>query len=328
MQAHPPELVPDDRLPPIRSWLYMPGNQPRFLRHIHDTGADAIVLDLEDAVPANDKGEARRLIASVMASADTKGDGGSSPVSGHRVERRPLIFVRLSGLGQEGLAADLSAAVAPGLAGLRLPKVESALEVARVAEALLLAEVRAGLPPGGVPLVCGIESATGVQRGAEIAAASDRVHALAFGTADFQADVGAAEGPGRLETLVARSLLVLLSRAAAIAPPIDSVYLAIDDHEGLERSTRMGKRLGFFGRAAVHPDQLAVINRVFTPTRHEVDDARRIVEAAQRTASDGVGAMRGEGGQFVDIAVVRRARRLLDLSARLGSSGIEGANDE
>lgn len=292
-------------LPPIRSWLYAPGNNARLLDRVFQAGADAVILDLEDAVPAGEKARARALVAEVVR--------GRANVPG------PAVFVRINHPDAGLVEAELRALVGSGLHGLRVPKVEDAATVARVAAELGACEEAAGLAPGSVSLVCNVETARGVRRAEEIAAESTRVLGLAFGAADFARDIGAAVGPEGVETLYARSALVLASRVAGVRPPVDSVYTQLQDDVGFERSTRQGRALGFFGRSAIHPRQLPIIHAVYSPTAEELAWAREVVTAASAAEGRGSGAFRLASGEFVDVALVRRARDLLELSARLGA---------
>ncbi len=297
-------MILSSGLPLIRSWLFAPGNVPRFLERAFATDADAVVLDLEDAVPPGEKDRARELVSRALDARAVTRDAG------------PLAFVRVNGSRSPELRDDLAAVVRSGLAGLRVPKVETADEVVELDARLGASEQLAGLPLGSVSLVCGIESALGVLAAASIAGASPRVLALSFGAADFAADVGLTEGPARRETLTARSMLVLASRAAGIRPPIDSVHVAIDDAAGLERTTHEGRSLGFFGRSAIHPAQLPIINRVFSPSAEERSRARAIIEAAGAAAAAGSGSFRLSDGTFVDRAIVRQAELLVRLAER------------
>jgi citrate lyase subunit beta/citryl-CoA lyase len=146
--------------------------------------------------------------------------------------------------------------------------------------------------------------------------------ALSFGAVDYSLDINASpEAPDGRELLFARSQLVVASRVAGVQPPIDSVYVRLDDQDGLECEVRAAKALGFFGKSAIHPQQIDIINRVFTPKEEEVARAREIINAATAAAADGVGALRLPGGDFIDIPVVRRAESLLLLAARLGVAG-------
>ena len=292
-------------LPPVRSWLYAPGNNPRLLDKVFGAGSDAVILDLEDAVPPTEKERARGLVAETLA--------------GRPNQPGPVVFVRINHPDGPLAEADIAAVVQPGLAGLRLPKVESPESVRRVERLVAAAERHAGLPPGSVVLVCNIESAAGVWWAADIARSSPRVLALAFGAADFVRDVGATVGGAGLETLYARSRLVLAARVAGVRPPVDSVYTRLDDEDGLERTTRQGRDLGFFGRSAIHPRQIPVINRAYTPGDEEVSRAREVVTAARSAEATGSGALRMPNGEFVDVAIVRRAEAVLQLAEALGA---------
>jgi citrate lyase subunit beta/citryl-CoA lyase len=280
-------------LPPLRSWLYAPGNNPRILERVFTAGADAVILDLEDAVPPAEKLRARSLVASAVRA--RQGEGG------------PSVFVRVNH-PDTGLAeADVEAVLGPGLDGLRVPKVESA-------ETVQLVTSWTG---GGVPLVCNIESAAGVWHAREIASAAPEVLALAFGSADFLRDVNGLAAPEGLETLYARSHLVLAARMAGVRSPVDGVYTHLDDDDGLERTTRQSRALGYFGRSALHPRQVPIINAVFTPSDAEVAQAREVVGAAATAEAAGTGALRLPNGDFVDVAIVRRAEATLQLYASL-----------
>ena len=292
--------------PPIRSWLYAPGNNPKLLDRVFSAGADAVILDLEDAVPPAEKVRARELVA--VAVRARHGRSG------------PSVFVRINHPDSGPAEEDVAAVVGPGLDGLRVPKVEDARTVERVDAWVAEGERRAGRPVGELGLVCNIESAAGVWRAAEIASVRPRVRALGFGVADFARDVNALVGPDGLETLYARSRLVIASRVAGIGPPVDSVHTQLQDDEGLERTTRQGRALGFFGRSAIHPRQVGIINAVYTPTDEEVERARVVVRAAATAEATGSGALQLPDGQFVDIPIVRRAEETLRLAEALATS--------
>jgi citrate lyase subunit beta/citryl-CoA lyase len=294
-------------LPPLRSWLYAPGNNAKLLERVFTAGADAVILDLEDAVPPAEKERARAMVAATVAA--RRGVPG------------PALFVRVNPPETGLIWSDIEAVVQPGLDGLRLPKVEHAQTVENVNTLVTGAEERAGLPRGSVPLVCGIETAVGIRHADDIGRASARVVGLAFGAVDFVRDVGAEPSAEGLETLYARSSLVVSSRAAGIRPPVDSVYARIQDDDGLERSTRQGKALGFFGRGAIHPRQIPIINTVYTPTADEVAWAQTVVSEAARATTLGVGAIQLPNGDFVDIPVIRRAEAILQLAERLRAVG-------
>jgi citrate lyase subunit beta/citryl-CoA lyase len=280
----------------FRSYLFAPGSNERLLQRVFDAGADAVVLDLEDAVLPADKARARTLVAGALAS--------RPPAS------RPPVFVRINAVASGLWLDDLMAVVGPSLAGIRLAKAESRAEVEAVAAVLDELERARGLDPGQLALVATIESARGVLA-AEAIAGHPRVSALAFGATDFLRDVGATAGPDDRETLHARSHLVLVSRAAGLAPPIAPVHTNVSDLDGLRRTTEADRRLGFFGRSCIHPAQVPVVNDVFTPSAAEVEEARRLLDAFERAAA---GAALLADGSFVDRAVARRARAILQLA--------------
>ncbi len=297
-------------LPPIRSWLYAPGNNARLLGKVFQAGADAVILDLEDAVPPAEPVRAREMTAEAV-----RARAGRS---------EPATFVRINHPSSGLAEAEIEAVVRPGLTGLRVPKVEDAATVRQVNAWLSRAEQRAGLEQGSVALVCNVETGLGVWRADEIARASSRMVALGFGVADLTRDLGLIPGPDDRETLYLRSHLVLASRVAGVRPPVDGVYVHLQDQAGLERTTRAGKALGFFGRSAIHPNQVPTINAIYTPDAEEVAWARSVVEASDRAESAGSGATRTAGGEFVDVAIVRRARDVLRLADALGAGEREG----
>ena len=258
---------------PPRSWLFAPGHSEKLLRQVFDGGADVVLLDLEDAVPPDVKNRAREMVASVAS------------------ERG--CWVRVNRAGSEECARDL-AAVGGSVSGIRVPKVESAADVAWVAE-------RAP----GVDLDCTIESARGVVSAFEIASAP-ACTVLSYGGLDLAADIGI-QG-GELETLFPRSYLVIAARAAGKPPPSDGVYPMLNDDDGLRKEAEAARRLGFFGKSAIHPRQVPIIHAVFTPTREEVEWARRVLSVFEES---GGAATRTADGEFIDMPVALRARRIL-----------------
>ncbi|MEZ7238729.1 CoA ester lyase [Rhodococcus sp. GXMU-t2271] len=259
-----------------RSYLFAPGHNDKLVSRVFDAGADAVVLDLEDAVPPDCKSAARTNVAAVLAD-------------------RPA-WVRINAAGTEPARADL-AAVAAVARGIRIPKVESVEDVRWVADQV-----------PGTPLICAIESAKGVANAITIAAEPTVAH-LALGGIDLQNDLGTDNGDTALH--YARSHLVIASRAAGIEPPIDSVYPHLDDTDGLRRQARASRSLGFFGKSAIHPSQLPAIHAEFSPREDELRWAREVVEAFDRA---GGAALRLPSGEFVDLPVAERARSILRLA--------------
>lgn len=280
--------------PLLRSWLYAPGNNAKLLERVFTAGADAVILDLEDAVPPGEKAIAREMVAATVATFA----GG------------PALFVRINHPDSDLARDDTRAVASPALTGLRIPKVERPVDVQRVAAWLDESD-------SGAVIVCIIESALGVWNAVEIAAAHPRVLALAFGAADFCRDTGAVPGAEGTELLYARSRLVLASRVAGIRPPVDTVHTNVQDEQGLRRAAEQAQALGFFGKAAIHPRQVGIINEAFTPGRAEVEQARRIIAEYEQAEGAARGAFQTAGGELVDLAIVRRAQDLLKLAQEL-----------
>lgn len=273
---------------PIRTYLYVPASDPRRAEKALASEADAIVLDLEDAVAPNRKADARQTTRQILESAPQK-----------------PVFVRVNALGTSLFEEDLQAVIGPNLFGIRLPKTEDPQGVKRVAESLEKSGCEARIQ-------CLVESALGLELSFDIARAHERVTNVSLGEADLSADLGVRDEAG---LLYARSRIVAASRAAGLAGPVQSVYTDVRDLDGLRRSTHEGKNLGFLGRSAIHPAQLPVINEVFTPTEEEVAGAEELLSLLEESAGEGTGAFVLEDGRFVDKAVVESARSTLALAA-------------
>ncbi|RSS80000.1 CoA ester lyase [Streptomyces sp. WAC06614] len=266
----------------ILTWLYAPGDRPAVVAKALAAGADAVIVDLEDAVPASRKEYARAATAELLA------------------DRPPVpVHVRVNAPDSPWAGADLAAlAGLRGLAGVRLPKVSGPEQVAVAADR-----------SGGVALYALLESALGVERAYDIARAHPALRGLALGEADLRADLGVSADAG-LDW--PRSRVVTAARAAGLPPPAQSVFPDIRDLEALAVSCARGRALGFLGRAAIHPRQLAVIERAYLPGPEEVSAAEEIVTAAKAVP----GAQALADGRFVDPAVVSAARRTLLLAER------------
>ena len=274
---------------PIRSYLYVPGSDPRRIEKALASEADAVILDLEDAVAPNRKEEARTTVAEVL-----------------RSEHEKPVFVRINAPDSVLAEEDVEAVAGARLAGLRLPKTESPESVRRVAQWLDKLGCKAGLQ-------CLIESALGLELAFEIARAHEKVVGMSLGEADLAADLGVRGDAG---LLYARSRLVAATRAAGLPGPVQSVHTNVRDAEGLRRSTMEGKNMGFVGRSAIHPAQIEVINEVFTPTEEEVAEAKDLLARLEESTGTGTGAFALEDGRFVDEAVVGSARLTLALARR------------
>ncbi|GGM45909.1 HpcH/HpaI aldolase/citrate lyase family protein [Dactylosporangium sucinum] len=275
-----------------RSYLYVPGDAPAKLDRALSRGADALIVDLEDAVPPGGKAAARAAVAEWVTTVQP-GD----------VE----IWVRVNPgpLRDDDVRA---VAAAPAVRGLVVAKCESPAEV----EALDALLGSMGSSTAVVPL---LESAAAVMRAPAIAAAP-RVVRLQLGEADLRADLGVSPQGDERELLLVRSQIVLASAAAGIDPPAAPVSTDFTDLGALRASTTALARLGYVGRACIHPAQISVVNEVFTPGAEEVDRARDLI-ARFEAASGGV--VVDARGRMVDEAVVRQARRLLARAAGHGA---------
>ena len=258
-----------------RSYLFVPGDRPERFDEAVAAGADVPVLDLEDAVLPEAKGQARSAIRDWLAA------GGRAAV-------------RVNGIGTPWHAEDVALLAAPGVTHVLLPKAEDAAALA----------VFAARIPAGLPIVPLVESAVGLCE-ARALAATRGVRQLAFGSVDFQLDTGIEDDVTGL--LYARSRLVIASAAAGIAPPVDGVTVALDDEERLAADVRAARGLGFGGKLCIHPKQVAPVHRGFAPDAAQLAKASAIVAAAEGA---GNGAVR-LNGQLIDRPVVERARSLL-----------------
>ncbi|MEH0422488.1 HpcH/HpaI aldolase/citrate lyase family protein [Streptomyces sp. B21-083] len=271
------------------TWLYVPGDRPEVVSKALASGADVIVVDLEDAVAPDRKEYAR------TATAERLSDPQPVPV-----------HVRINALDGPLATRDLRAfQCLPGVSGLRLPKVTTPQQVVRVATRMSATATA----EAGPPLHALLETALGIEHAFAIATAHPALHGIALGEADLRADLGV-RGDAGLDWC--RSRVVVAARAAGLAPPPQSVHPDTRDLDTLAASCAHGRALGFLGRAAIHPRQLPVIERAYLPTPEEVADAEQIVKAA---ATD-EGAQALPDGRFIDAAVVAAARRILSLADR------------
>ncbi|ETK32675.1 HpcH/HpaI aldolase/citrate lyase family protein [Microbispora sp. ATCC PTA-5024] len=258
------------------TWLYAPADRPDRVAKALAGEADVVIVDLEDAVASENKGAARAETVALLATP------------------QPRVEIRLNDVRTPYGQADLHAlaSLLSGTAGVRIPKVESAEEVRQVAEAV-----------PGVPLRPLVESALGLERAYEIATACEAVAGVGLGEADLRADLGIGDDAG---LAWARSRIVVAARAAGLPAPAQSVYTNVRDLDGLAASCAEGRALGFRGRAAIHPLQVPVIAAAYRPSQDEIVAAVGVVAAADQ------GAVALADGRFVDEAVVRQARRVLD----------------
>lgn len=278
---------------PLRSLLFAPGNHARRVEKALSLDADAVILDLEDAVAVSEKSATRAVVAAALGR-----------------PRRGLLYVRVNAIDTEFCYGDLVAVVQAGLDGVILPKAESAAGIATIDWLMAQLERDRSLPHGTVDLIPIVETARGLRQIDAILSAGHRVRRVAFGAGDFTHDLNMAWTRGETELAHARAMVVTASRAAGIDPPLDTVWADLTDAAGLEASARTALACGFQGKMCIHPDQVTVVNRVFTPSDAEIAAAERVCAAFERAEAEGNAAIQVDG-KFIDYPIVYRAQRVL-----------------
>jgi len=273
-----------------RTKLYLPGNNPNMLLRGHLFNPDGVILDLEDAVAMSEKDSARILVRDVLK----RGDFGSCEVT-----------VRINAMDTEFWRKDIETVVPCGIDGIRIPKVEDPKDIAIMDEALSHIESKAKIRVGKTLIFCLLETALGIWRAYDIAKASKRVAAICPGGEDLRADLKTTRSPNSEELIGPRRMVVLAAHAAGV-DALDTVFTDITDDAGLRRETEWVKQLGYQGKSVIHPNQIPIIHDVFTPTAKEIEQAKKIVEAAAEAAARGLGAVQVDG-KMVDKPVVKRA---------------------
>lgn len=283
----------------LRTLLFVPGHKDRLLEKAPLSGADSLLYDLEDSVPASEREVAREKIRAQLEA------------------KQPLpCLVRINGLTDAGpkiAEADLEAVVVPGLTAVMLPKAQTPDEILFIASHLERLEKSAGLPEGRIEIVLFIESALGVRSTYEMAKASPRVTGVGIGNAedgDLMNDLGCQWTPSGMELHYARSRVLLEARAAGVEFPFDGVFLGLDDEAGLVRDAEFARTLGYRGKTVIHPKQIEPVNRVFTPSEKEIAYYRAMIEAFEAAEQEGNGAISFKG-KMIDRAMVRKARNIL-----------------
>jgi len=282
----------------LRSMLFVPGDSERKFARAMATGADALILDLEDSVATSQKLQARAHVSRLIED---------------RSARDWRLFVRINPLDTGLTLDDMAAVVKPGLDGLMIPKADSAADIAHIAAHLDRFETAAGIAAGTVRIVVvATETATAMFNLASYAPPHPRLAALTWGAEDLAAAIGARtnkddNGDWTFPYQVARAQCLFAATAAGV-PALDTLFADFRDPAGLERDCRMARRDGFCGRIAIHPDQVDIINRCFAPSAREIAEAQRIVDAF--AAQPDAGTL-GIDGKMVDIPHLKAALKTL-----------------
>ena len=281
----------------LRSLIFVPGNRRDMLEKARTFDTDVIVADLEDSVPPGEKLNAR-LIVKEMA-----------PTLAGRGQK---VMVRINSL-DTGLSQDeLSALVGFHLYGISVGKVESAWDIKEYDRLTTWLEQEAGLEEGKLKIVPWLENSRAVMKAYDIATASDRVVAVAFGAEDYTDDLGVRRTDSGEEVYFPRAMVAMAARAAEVVA-VDSPYVKYRDEDGLKRDIEVGLRLGFKGKFVIHPAQLEITNSMFSPQAEELEYARQVVAAWDQAEAGGRGSTSVDG-RMVDLPVVKRARNLLALA--------------
>ncbi len=290
-----------DKLGPIRSALFVPGDRPDRVDKAVATAADRVIIDLEDAVAVSKKKEARALVRDKIIAHKDRG-----------------VLARVNGLETDFITADLEAVVVNELGGLMLPKTESSHQVEEINRLLVDLDKKQRPAAGNTAVILLVESALGVQNISQITSAAaelNREFLIAMGAADYALDMGIEITKDGRELIYPRSRIVVACRAAGIAPPLDTPFMIdLKDIEALKDDAARAKQLGFQGKLCIHPNQIEPVHGIFTPTAEEISFARRVVEVFEAEEAEGSAAILVDG-KFVDYPVVERSRRILQLAA-------------
>lgn len=281
---------------PNRTFLFAPGNHPRRVEKSFEVGADAVILDLEDAVAVSEKAATRAVVVEAL-----------------QRPRKCRRYIRVNALDTPFCFGDIVACIAQGVDGIVLPKVERAGDLEKVDWLMSGLEDKAGLPVGGIDLIPILETGKGIANAREICGAGGRLKRVAFGAGDYTRDMNLDWTMNEAELAPAQAEVALASRINALEPPLDSVFIHIREDEAFVASAKRAKQFGFQGKMCIHPNQVALANAAFTPTEEEAAWASKIVAAFEEAEAAGSASIQVDG-YFVDYPIVIKARRTVALA--------------
>ena len=284
-----------------RTMMYVTGNNPANIIGAHLYGSDSIMFDLEDSVSIREKDSARFLVYNALKTLDF---GETETV------------VRVNGLDTPFGGADLEAIVRACPDVIRLPKAEKAEDVKEIEAIIAEIEGEAGLEIGRTKLMAAIESPLGVINAYEIATASKRLIGIAIGAEDFVTSMKTNRSPEGIELLTARSQILMAARAAGIYA-LDTAYTDINNDEGFIKEVKLIKQMGFDGKSVIHPRQIELTHKIYTPSSKEIQHSIRVIDAIKEAESKSLGVIALDG-KMVDVPVVDRAYRVLELAKAAG----------
>ncbi len=279
----------------LRSFLFVPGNNSRFIEKAKLLNADIICLDLEDSVPSNEKESARKMVMEVLKS---------------RSEFKGEVYIRINPFDSGIAYEDLMAVVINGIDGVVIPKTNDSNEIIELSKWITDLEKEHSIEGGSIEMIPSIESALGVVNAFQIANASTRVSALVFGIFDFLLDMGLDYIEDSVEYNYVRAKIPVDARAAGVYA-IDSIWQKVDDSSGLIKDATVGMKLGYKGKSIIHPSQIEPVHKIFVPNKEEVDWAKKVFDTLSDAMSKGQGAIRLEG-KMLDMVHYKRAKALLD----------------
>ncbi|MFL2061952.1 aldolase/citrate lyase family protein [Marinilactibacillus psychrotolerans] len=285
-----------------RTMMFVPASNAGMLREANLYGADSIMFDLEDSISLREKDSARFLVYQAVKTIDYE---------------NTEIIVRINALDAGG-RDDIEAMVRAGIDAVRLPKTETAQDVADAEEVIAEVEEKCGRKLGLTKIFAAIEGPLGVLNAYSIATASERIIGIAIGAEDYVTSMKTRRYPEKNseELFFARSMIVHAARAAGIAA-IDTVFSDVNDMDTLRKETEFIKQLGFDGKSVINPRQIPVINKVFTPQKKEIENAEDVMSAIKEAEANGSGVI-ALNGKMIDKPIVERAQRTLQLAKAAG----------
>jgi len=281
----------------IRSWLFAPANVPKFLYNTLVFNSDAIIFDLEDSVPLAEKEDARELLVEALKTINY----GNTP-----------IFARVNGIKTEFGYDDIKYLVEAGLKNIRLPMCESELDIKELDDYLTKLEDKNNIEKGSVKIAAALETPIAVYNALSIAKASKRVIGISFGIEDFTRSLGINRSKEETELLYARSKIVLEANIAGVAS-VDGVYTNIDDTDGFYKQCEFSRSLGFTGKACIHPSQISILHKAYTPKEEEIIYSLKVIEATKNIEGGGVISLEGK---MIDIPVIEKAKKIIELAKK------------
>ena len=270
----------------IRSFLFAPGSNENIIKKALNASADTVIIDLEDATAVNEKDRARDIALKISLT-----------------DRDKPLYIRINDAKSPFFKKDLELLGCARLDGVVLPKCEDPEDIVKLTQTI----------KGNMDVIPLIESAKGIINLINIGSASKKISRFAFGAIDYTLDINAQYTKSGLELLYPRSYLVLISRVLNLLSPVDTVFPDLNDEAGLINETKHVKELGFFGKLAINPRQVNIINEIFTPTEFEIDEAKKIAQAFLEAEKEGIASIRVDN-KFVDYPVYMKSKRIIELA--------------